>query len=415
MEPIRVCSVCSFTSWVARWRLSGWLCWTLSPNTSGTCWCSVPPSATFSTCSPRQIANIGTSSRSARSTSSSSRASRSADTSAVLGCGASPNRDGSMSPPPVSTRPSSRAQRASRAAADSCGASSTGTPPACSTARRYAELTKARSGYSSIVIEVETPIRGAGIRSDETREYRGGHALSQRRVRLEESSDVGEIFLAFAGAPCRIGRRPDLALQEILDVRHRQPNAENLTLRCPLDEVGVPGIGLKLNAEIRIGGRDVEAVFETLEPESSSECRLGQGKLLHRDGQVEVEAHDRLDVCVHRLTADDAELDAVLAQQRNDAVEELAAVEGHGLPERSRPHDRCSPMVKICASKRYHAPRRRSGIIPAMSLDSASSQQSAPTYRPTATVPAIGPRGAAAPATPPPAQPGRPVLAAAGY
>src|SRR5439155_776246 len=32
------------------------------------------------------------------------------------------------------------------------------------------------------------------------------------------------------------------------------------------------------------------------------------------------------------------------------------------------------------------------GIIPAMSLDSASSQQSAPAYRPTATVQAIGSR-----------------------
>jgi len=36
------------------------------------------------------------------------------------------------------------------------------------------------------------------------------------------------------------------------------------------------------------------------------------------------------------------------------------------------------------------------GIIPAMSLDSASSQQSAPAYRPTATVQAIGSRWAVA-------------------
>src|SRR2546428_5014024 len=107
----------------------------------GTCWCSVPPSATFSTCSPRQIANTGTSSRSARSTSSSSRPSRSAETSVVLGCAASPNREGSTSPPPVRTSPSSRAQSASRAAEASCGASKMGTPPACSTARRYAALT----------------------------------------------------------------------------------------------------------------------------------------------------------------------------------------------------------------------------------------------------------------------------------
>src|SRR5207247_677517 len=109
------------TSWVARWRRSGWLCWTLSPNTSGTCWCSVPPSATFSTCSPRQIANTGTSSRSARSTSSSSRPSRSAETSVVLGCAASPNREGSTSPPPVRTSPSTRPQSAPRAAGSRWG------------------------------------------------------------------------------------------------------------------------------------------------------------------------------------------------------------------------------------------------------------------------------------------------------
>src|SRR5262249_15994597 len=36
------------------------------------------------------------------------------------------------------------------------------------------------------------------------------------------------------------------------------------------------------------------------------------------------------------------------------------------------------------------------GIIPTMSLDSASSQQSAPAYRPTATVQAIGSRWAVA-------------------
>src|SRR5438874_10786709 len=54
------------------------------------------------------------------------------------------------------------------------------------------------------------------------------------------------------------------------------------------------------------------------------------------------------------------------------------------------------------------------GIIPAMSLDSASSQQSAPAYRPTATVQAIGSRWAVAAGHPLAAEAGARVLAAGG-
>src|SRR5262245_43262268 len=66
-----------------------------------------------------------------------------------------------MSPPPVSSKPSS--PRASRSVEepDSWGGSTTGTPPACCTACRYDELTYARSGILSTVIDVVTPMRGA--------------------------------------------------------------------------------------------------------------------------------------------------------------------------------------------------------------------------------------------------------------
>src|SRR5213082_1571573 len=54
------------------------------------------------------------------------------------------------------------------------------------------------------------------------------------------------------------------------------------------------------------------------------------------------------------------------------------------------------------------------GIIPAMSLDSASSQQNAPAYRPTATVQAIGSRWAVAAGHPLAAEAAAHVLGAGG-
>ena len=46
-------------------------------------------------------------------------------------------------------------------AGESWGGSATGTPPACCTACRYVEFTKARSGWAPTVIDVLTPMRGA--------------------------------------------------------------------------------------------------------------------------------------------------------------------------------------------------------------------------------------------------------------
>ena len=60
------------------------------PTASGTCWSSVPPSATFSICMPRQIPSSGMSRSSARWASASSKRSRSGHVPSVSACGARP-------------------------------------------------------------------------------------------------------------------------------------------------------------------------------------------------------------------------------------------------------------------------------------------------------------------------------------
>ena len=62
-------------------RCSSW------PTTSGRCWCSVPPAATFMTCIPRQMPSSGRSRSSARRASASSNASRSSFGGSVAACG----------------------------------------------------------------------------------------------------------------------------------------------------------------------------------------------------------------------------------------------------------------------------------------------------------------------------------------
>src|SRR5215510_10205916 len=66
-----------------------------------------------------------------------------------------------MSPPPVRSTPSSPRASRSNEDAESCGGKTTGIPPACCIACKYAELRYARSGTLSTVIELVTPIRGA--------------------------------------------------------------------------------------------------------------------------------------------------------------------------------------------------------------------------------------------------------------
>jgi hypothetical protein len=79
-------------------------------------------------------------------------------------------------------------------------------------------------------------------------------------------------------------------------------------------------------------------VLEALDREDPAQERFGLRKLLDGDGEIEVEAHDWFGVRVHGLPADDAEADPVLRQERDEPIEEIGSVQGHGLPERSGSH-----------------------------------------------------------------------------
>ena len=64
--------------------------WSSWPKSSGRCWISVPPRATFMSCIPRQMPSSGMSRSSARRASATSKSSRSRRVPAVAACGASP-------------------------------------------------------------------------------------------------------------------------------------------------------------------------------------------------------------------------------------------------------------------------------------------------------------------------------------
>ena len=76
------------------------------PSSSGRCWRNVPPSATVSSCAPRQIPSTGRSRSRAAARSRRSCSSRSGRVMTVSGCGSAPYDDGVMSAPPISIRPS---------------------------------------------------------------------------------------------------------------------------------------------------------------------------------------------------------------------------------------------------------------------------------------------------------------------
>ncbi len=57
---------------------------------------------------------------------------------------------------------------------------------------------------------------------------------------------------------------------------------------------------------------------EVLDTESAGKHRLEPCELVDRDGQIEIQAHDRLGVGVHRLAADHAEPEVVLVEQSRE-------------------------------------------------------------------------------------------------
>jgi hypothetical protein len=92
----------------------------------GMSWTSVPPAATFRTCTPRQIAKTGMSRATAPRDKGISKVSRATSTS-VVGWGASPYCTGSTSRPPVKSNASMRSRLRD---GSSVGSSTTGSPPA---------------------------------------------------------------------------------------------------------------------------------------------------------------------------------------------------------------------------------------------------------------------------------------------
>ena len=121
----------SRTSWSEPSKVPGVRRWSSWPWESGTCWISVPPVATLSSCMPRQIPSSGRSRSSARRARATSKVSRSGVVPTVCGWGCAPYWAGSMSAPPARIRPSSRSSTASgsRSTAASGGISSA-RPPA---------------------------------------------------------------------------------------------------------------------------------------------------------------------------------------------------------------------------------------------------------------------------------------------
>jgi hypothetical protein len=86
-------------------------------------------------------------------------------------------------------------------------------------------------------------------------------------MRLDQSGDVGEIHLPPAGSSRLVRRRPDLALEHVLERRDGQRVAQDLERRRPIDESRVARIRLDLDAQIGAFRRDVEAVGELLDAE----------------------------------------------------------------------------------------------------------------------------------------------------
>src|SRR5262249_45090822 len=97
------------------------------------------------------------------------------------------------------------------------------------------------------------------------------------------------------------------------------------TLRAG-DELAVARIPLELNAQIRAGRRDVDAVREVLGDDVRPERHPGALELAGGDGDIEVEADERLDIRVHGLASDDAIADPRRIQAAENSPEEIPIV-----------------------------------------------------------------------------------------
>ena len=180
--------------------------------------------------------------------------------------------------------------------------------------------------------------RPGSVALHQSRENILGNASAKRGLGFDQPRDIGEILLSLACAPLWILRRPDLALQHILHARHGQALTEDVSHARMFHERRVARIELNLHSEIASLGRHVHAVFESFHAKMRRQDVGQAAQILHGDDDVEVEADNRLDVRIHGLSANDAEANPTVAQERDEPVEEIGSIHGDGFPEGAAVH-----------------------------------------------------------------------------
>lgn len=127
------------------------------------------------------------------------------------------------------------------------------------------------------------------------------------RERLEDSGDIGQVFLSLAGPAAGILSGPDLAFQHVLQSCDDHDAAQDSARRRSVDEPRIARTSLQLNTEVRARLRYVHAVRKSFRRERLAETLVQLFGVGGGHDEVQIEADDRLDVLrVDRLAADDA-------------------------------------------------------------------------------------------------------------
>ena len=145
-------------------------------------------------------------------------------------------------------------------------------------------------------------------RSEQPIEDRLRHSRAQSRLTLEQARDVGKILLPLARSTRLVQRRPRLSLKDVLDTGDGECQTQDVALRCPVDEILVARVRLNLDPQVAARSGHIDAVLEAIDVESLFK-RFENARYIHkRDDEIEIQADDRVGVCVHPLAADHAEL-----------------------------------------------------------------------------------------------------------
>lgn len=166
------------------------------------------------------------------------------------------------------------------------------------------------------------------------------------RVALEKSRDIREILLTLARPARSVHGGPDFPLQDIFHSRHGEQHAEDGALFGARNEGGIAGIELKLHAQIAVFGRQINAVWEAVDPEIAGESGQKPVQFAGGDRQVEIEADQWLDVGVHRLSADDTVGDVQVGEPPDQALDRGRVIRRHDTPERACAH-KVSPKMPL--------------------------------------------------------------------